>query len=601
MKELEYPFDSAGIKRQAKKLKKVLQEQKDLLPKRIAILSGSTIGQMRIMLELFLLNQGILPTIYEGQYNNYYEEAVFDTDELEEFRPDIIYIHTTVKNIQVWPEAGDSAKQVADKLDNQIHRFVQIWDNISDKIGCPIVQNNFEMLPYRVMGNMDSTHVTGRQCFVEELNRRFTEQMQSRSNVFVNDIHYLSAYYGLERWFEDSAWYAFKYAFAPDAIPMVAYNVANIIKSYFGKNKKALILDLDHTLWKGVIGDDGVEGIELGIETPEGMMYEEFQEYLKCVKDRGILLNICSKNEDDAARTGLAHPSAVLKPEDFTIIKCNWERKSNNIKDISRQLNLNLDSFVFVDDNPAEQEEVRANIDNITVLPVEDTSKLRTLLDWSGYFEVTNYSKEDLLRNQLYRANLEREQVMKEGNYTDYLHGLDMSAEFAKVNPANIDRVTQLINKTNQFNLTGLRLSKTEVEQYENKNISICGTLVDKFGNNGLVSVILGDIREKEVLDISVWVMSCRVFKRNLEYAMFDQLVMECQRLGIGKMIGRYIPTRKNMPVAELYMELQFTKMEEKEGCQIWEYDIPKNYQCLNEVIRIGLRDEKDADEMGRM
>ena len=487
MKELEYPFCSADIRRYVKKWRKQLVNQSDLLPKRVAILSGSTVGQMKDILELFLLNQGFCPEMYEGQYNNFYEEAVFETEKLIAFQPDIIYIHTSVKNIQEWPEAEDEASQVEAKLELLLHKFIQIWDSLEQKIGCLIVQNNFEMLPYRVMGNMDCAHITGRQYFLEEVNRRLVQEIQERTMVFVNDIHYLSAYYGLERWFDDRAWYTFKYAFSPDAIPLTAYNISNIIKSYYGKNKKAVIVDLDNTLWKGVIGEDG---IELGIETPEGMMYAEFQEYLKNLRDRGALLNICSKNEPNAAEAGFSHPFSVLRAEDVTITKCNWERKSVNILEMSRQLNLNTDSFVFIDDNPAEQEEVKNNISDITVLPIQDPSDMRRLLDGSGYFEITNYSHEDLRRNDLYKGNIQREEALTEGNNQDYLLGLQMRVEFAGVSAANIDRVTQLINKTNQFNLTGLRLGRTEVEKFAQRNISICGTLADKFGNHGLVSVI---------------------------------------------------------------------------------------------------------------
>lgn len=586
MKELDYPFNSKDVRRQAKKLKKQLLQQDDLLPKRVAILSGSTIGQMKDMLELFLLNQGIQPVMYEGQYNNYYEEAVFEHQELAAFKPDVIYIHTSVKNIQEWPLAEDNAEQVEKKLRQTFSKFTQIWDSLQQKTDCLIIQNNFEMLPYRIMGNMDCIHITGRQYFLEELNRRFVQEIQKRNNIFINDIHYLSAFYGLERWFDDSSWYTFKYAFSPDAIPLTAYNIANIVKSYYGKNKKAVVLDLDNTLWKGIIGDDGLEGIEIGIDTPEGMMYSEFQEYLKNIRDRGILLNISSKNEANAAELGLSHPSSVLKIDDITIAKCSWERKSADISDISRQLNLSTDSFVFIDDNPAEQEEVKSNIPDITVLPIQEPSDMRKLLDWSGYFEITNYSMEDLQRGSLYKANLEKEAITGEVNYQDYLLGLQMRAEFAEVSSANIDRVTQLINKTNQFNLTGLRISRAEIEQFAKENITICGTLFDKFGNNGLVSVILGEIQEGSILYIPLWIMSCRVFKRQMEYAMFDHLVELCRQHRINKIMGKYIPTKKNMPVADLYKDLGFVLKEEKNGHQTWEYLIPNNYRNWNQVIQ---------------
>lgn len=587
MKELDYPFHSANIRRHAKKIKKQLLEQEELLPKRVAILCGSTVGQMKDMLELFLLNHRIRPDFYIGQYNNYYEEALFEYKELTAFKPDIIYIHTSTRNIQEWPDAEDTRAQAEEKLNRQISKFTQIWDSLQQRIGCLIIQNNFEMLPYRIMGNMDSTHITGRQNFLEELNRRFARELQNRNDIFIHDIHYLSAYYGLERWFDDSAWYAFKYAFSVDAIPLAAYNIANIIKSYFGLNKKAVILDLDNTLWKGVIGDDGLEGIEIGIETPEGMMYSEFQEYLKNIRDRGILLNICSKNQEDAAKLGLSHPSSTLKSDDITISKCNWERKSATINDISRELNLNMDSFVFIDDNPAEQEEVKNNIPGIAVLPVQAPSDMRKLLDGSGYFEITNYSQEDLQRNRMYKIELDKNVSLRGVNYQDYLLGLQMRAVFSEVSPSNINRVTQLMNKTNQFNLTGLRLGRTEIEQFSEKNITICGTLIDKFGNNGLVSVILGEVNDSKTLAIAQWIMSCRVFKRQMEYAMFDCLANICQKRHIEKIIGTYRPTKKNVPVANLYKDLGFHLREEHKDRSEWEYFIPKDYVRLNQVIRI--------------
>lgn len=587
MKELEYPFNSTDIRRQTKRIKKQLLAKENLIPKRVAILSGSTIGQMKTVLELFLLNQGIRPVIYEGQYNNYYEESVFENRRLSDFKPDVIYIHTTVKNIQEWPLAEDDADHVEEKIKQQVYKFVQIWESLWQKTGAIIIQNNFEMLPYRIMGNMDRVHMTGRQYFLEELNQRFVQEIQKRNYIFINDIHYLSAYFGLEHWFDDNAWYTFKYAFSPDAIPLTAYNISNIVKSYYGKNKKAIVVDLDNTLWKGVIGDDGLEGIELGIETPEGMMYSEFQEYLKNVKDRGILLNVSSKNEEGTAELGFSHPSSELNIDDITIAKCNWDRKSVNIRDMSYQLNLNTDSFVFIDDNLAEQEEVKSNIPDITVLPIQEPSDMRRVLDWSGFFEITNYSREDLKRGDLYKENLLREKVLGEGDYQDYLRKLQMKAEFDGVSSVNIDRVTQLINKTNQFNLTGLRLSRTEVEQFAKENISICGTLSDKFGNNGLVSVILGEILDNYTAAISLWIMSCRVFKRQMEYAMFDRLVALCRQQEIEMIQGEYIPTKKNMPVAGLYQELGFVLKEEQEEKQIWEYAIPADYRDRNQVIQI--------------
>lgn len=587
MEELEYPFASDLLCR-VKKIKKQLQQQEHLITKKVAILCGTTVGQLRGLIEIFMLNQGFQPEMYEGQYNNFFEEAVFGVEDLDRFQPEVVYIHTTVRNILEWPEASDTEVQIEDKLNALINKFVRVWDSLQNKYGCIIVQNNFEMLPYRIMGNMDRVHITGRQYFIDEANRRLVEEMKKRTAVFLNDIHYQSAYFGLENWFDDSDWCVFKYPFSRDAFAMTAHNIVNIIKSYYGRNKKAIVVDLDQTLWKGIIGDDGVNGIEIGIESPEGMLHREFQQYLKEIRDRGIVLAICSKNESDAAELGLSHASSILKPEDFTITMCNWERKSSNIYEIGRKLNLNVDSFVFIDDNPAERQEVKENVESINVLPVTDISNMRKILDMSGYFEITNYAAEDLERNNLYKANLERELAANKMDYEEYLKTLDMKVKFENVCLDNIERVTQLLNKTNQFNLTGFRPGRSEIEKIAHRNVTICGTLNDKYGNNGLVSVMLAKINGNTFsIEISAWVMSCRVFKRNLELAMFDRLVEISMQKGIHIIRGIYIPTKKNRLVATLYEKLGFSLKEDKMDYQVWEYEIPKKYKKKNNIIQV--------------
>lgn len=592
MRELEYPFDD-NLLIKAKKLKKELLKQDNLVTKKVALLSGSTIGQIKLMIELFLLQNGFFPVVYEGKYNSFYEEAVFPNDELNQFDPDIVYVHTTVRNIKEWPELTDAKEQTEEKLTELITRFTEIWDCLQENYHCLVIQNNFEMLPYRLMGNMDRTHPNGRQHFVEEANRLMALESQKRRDVFINDIHYQASVFGLHRWFDNSAWCAFKYAFSPEAFSIAAYNVVNIIKSYYGKNKKAVITDLDNTLWKGVIGDDGVDGIAIGVESPEGMPYTEFQEYLKELGKQGILLNICSKNELETGLTGFRHAGSVLTADDFTEIVCNWERKSDNIKEMADRLNLTPDSFVFIDDNPAEQDEVRESVEGIIVLPAQDISEMLYNLDNGGYFEVTHLSREDLNRKELYKARALFENDRKNLDYKDYLKGLLLKVTFDNVCQANIERVTQLLNKTNQFNLTGLRMEKGELEEFVPGNLTICATLSDKFGNNGLVSVVLGKDSGDGTLDIEAWIMSCRVFKRDLELAVFDKLVIECKKRGIGKIRGVYIPSKKNIPVAHLYKNLGF-EYEGKSGMgESWVYAIPEKYEVKNQVIAIANADDE--------
>ena len=267
MKELEYPFDAETILAKKKKLRRQLLENAGggaFLNKRIAILGGSTTSDIKLMLELFLLNQGIRPSFYESEYNQYYQDAMFPNASLEAFTPDIIYIHTTNRNVTAYPRMTDTAEAVNALLDAEMEKFEGMWNRLSEVYHCPIIQNNFEMPFYRLLGNRDVYDIHGRVNFLSRLNQRFYAFAQMHDNFHICDINYISADYGLKEWSDPFYWHMYKYALNVNAIPYLSFNVANIVKSIFGKNKKGFVLDLDNTLWGGVIGDDGVDGIVLG-------------------------------------------------------------------------------------------------------------------------------------------------------------------------------------------------------------------------------------------------------------------------------------------------------------------------------------------------
>ena len=307
MKELEYPFDSEYIVKKKKSLKKKLLEDrsKKYIETNIAILGGSTTSDIKLIMELFLLNYGIKPNFYESEYNQYWQDAMFDNRELKEFKPDIIFIHTTNRNITEYPSISDNEDIVTEKLEKEYNKFLVMWEHLKETYHCSIIQNNFEFPFYRLMGNKDATSIYGKVNFITRLNLKFAEYAELNENFYINDINYQSAQYGLDKWSEQFYWYMYKYAMSISAIPTLAYNVSNIIKAIYGKNKKGFVLDLDNTLWGGIIGDDGVENIVLGQETAEGEAYLEFQEYLKEHKQMGIILNINSKNEMETALLGL--------------------------------------------------------------------------------------------------------------------------------------------------------------------------------------------------------------------------------------------------------------------------------------------------------
>lgn len=576
MKELEYPFEAEKILAKRKSLRRSLKEQEiSYHAVKIAIVGGSTTKDIRDILELFLLNYGIEPVFYEGEYNRFYEELVFDNQELEAFGPDIVYIHTTNRNVYHYPEPEDSEAAVKEKLQLEYERYQSIWSAVKTKYHCSMIQNNFEMPYYRNYGNMDAVDIHGCVNFLNALNQRLYEYARNQESFYICDINYLSADYGLSKWAEPKYFYLYKYAVSPKAIPYLAYNLANIIKSMYGKNKKCIALDLDNTLWGGIIAEDGVENIVIGKETPEGEMYTAFQQYLKEKQKLGTLLTIASKNELKFALDGLAREDMLLHKEDFAVIKANYEPKSQNVIETAKELNLLPESFVFVDDNPAEQMIVKDTIPKASVVSAENIEEVIYLLDRGGFFEPTKVTADDLQRAQMYQ----KEQLRKElestcTDYESYLKSLEMVTTIRPFDAESLGRITQLTNKSNQFNLTTRRYTQAELAEIADnaEYITLYGRLKDKFGDNGIVSVIITK-KAGEAYVIDLWLMSCRVLKRNMEYAMFDALVAEAKKRGVKKLQGVYIPTEKNGMVKEFYRELGFNRVEELENMATkWEY-----------------------------
>ena len=467
MKELEYPFDAQYIIKKKKSIKReLLAQDKQFVEKKVAVLGGSTTHDICLILELFLLNQGIKPEIYESEYNKYWEDVMFDNPELTEFGPDLIYIFTTNRNIINFPGTGMTKEEVDSLLEADFSRYRAMWEKIEEKYNCPIIQNNFEFPTYRLLGNQDVVNISGRVAYINSLNGMFVDYARQKKDFYIMDIQYLSASYGLDAWADPHYWHMYKYALSLEAIPTLCHNVANIIKSLYGKNKKVLALDLDNTLWGGIVGDDGPENLEIGPETSMGQVYSEFQEYIKNHKDIGVVLTVNSKNDYENALAGLNHPDGILKPEDFIVIKANWEPKSKNLVDTANEMNLLPESFVFVDDNPAEREIIRAQVPGAAVPELETVEYYIKNIDHAGYFEVTKLSADDAKRNEMYRANAERTALASSfSDYGEYLDSLEMKGIVDGFEPVLIDRITQLTNKSNQFNLTTKRYNRTEIEE----------------------------------------------------------------------------------------------------------------------------------------
>lgn len=576
---LIYPFDSELLLQKKRLVRKqLLASGREFILKRVAVLGGSTTSEIVSMLDLFLLDAGIKCSFYESAFNMFWQDAVLNNPELEEFQPDIIFIHTTSRNIQEFPTVKNTPDEVNELLEMEYSRFEHMWEALK-KYGCPIIQNNFERPYYRLLGNSDISDSRGSSNFISRLNAKFYAHAEADSTFFIHDIDFLSASYGLADWASPLHWHMYRYALCFEAIPEFSFNLANIIKSIYGRNKKAVVLDLDNTLWGGTIGDGE---IELGAETPMGEAYLDFQKYIKAHKDMGILLSIASKNDLESALSGLNSPESVLKPDDFASVKANWDNKDINIANIASELNLGTGSLLFIDDNPAERELVRLAMPETASPDIGKVEEYIRRIDRGGYFEVASLTGDDTRRVEMYQAESQRNKLLKTLDYAEYLTSLGMKATIKRFTQDDIPRIAQLINKTNQFNLTTKRCNESEVMQIAESGeyVALSGRLADKFGDSGLVSVIAAKIAGKRAV-IELWLMSCRVFKRDMEYAMLDALVEECRKHGISQLQGNYIPTKRNTIVKDLYERLGFT---ERGGA--WYYDTPSHVR-RNKVINI--------------
>lgn len=582
-KVFTYPYNNDLLLRKQKTIKRQLLARDNItyVQTKIAILGGSTVDDVKNILELFLLESGIKPSFYQSEYNKFYEDAVFGNVELDDFSPDIILMFTSSVNIINIPSVNDDYAEVQEKIAAEMLRFSEVWTKLSARYHAVIIQNNFDLPPStNGLGSLSATLPGGINHFIAALNEKFSAYASIHDNFYIHDLHGMAAKIGLTNWHNPFQYYAYKLAMNYDVIPDVSLGIAKIIRGVFGKTKKCLVLDLDNTLWGGVIGDDGMDGIQIGHETPSAEAYTAWQEYVLKLKERGIILAICSKNDDAIARSGFSHPDSILSVDDFIVFYANWEPKNINIEAIAKEINIGLDSLVFIDDNPAERQIVREHLPEVSVPEVDatDVFSFIRVIEGAGYFEPIVISDDDRRRSAAYQENKARQDLATSTvSYADFLQSLNMVAEIDAFRPVYFDRIAQLTGKTNQFNLTTRRYTRAEVEEMaqDSRYITLFGRLMDKFGDNGLISVVIGEKRAGD-LHILLWLMSCRVLKRGMEENMLDALAERAKAVGCQKLIGYYYPTKKNKIVEGLYASFGFSFVGQNETGSVWEMSLDK-------------------------
>jgi len=549
---------------------------------RIAVLSSFTASQLVRLVELFLFAAGVRCEIYQAEYGVFRQEVLDEGSELYRFRPRFLFLATSWRDLGHLPELSADAEAVNGLLDRELGSWAHLWHRAHARLQCQVIQNNFDAPAWRVLGNHEPRHPASRGRFMSRMNGRLVES--APPYVTIHDIDHLSALAGRWQWSDERFYHHAKLPCAPEFLVDYAHSVSSLIASQLGLGKKCLVLDLDNTLWGGVIGDDGLGGIRLGQGDGEGEAYQSFQRYVLDLGRRGVILAVCSKNEEATAREVFEkHTEMILRLPDIACFVANWQDKATNVRTIATRLNIGLNSMVFVDDNPMERSIVRRLVPEVAVpeMPEDPTGFVRAL-ERHRYFQTVALNQEDLQRTEMYRANVERESAeASASNLDDFLRSLAMTARVAPIGAANLERATQLINRSNQFNLTTRRYSTGEIMQrVDDPNwLTLTVSLADRFGDNGLISVVMARGADG-VLSIDTWIMSCRVLKRGVELFVLNRLARAASERGWSLLRGAYIPTAKNIIVRDHYEGLGFALVGPADnGGTLWELRLDTGWQ----------------------
>ena len=503
------------------------------------------------------------------------QEALDSTAPVNAAKPDLILLALDHRGLPFGPEAAvwsEGAAQTA------LDHLELLRRSFAENSRATIILQTVARPVLSLFGSFDR-RVTGSalDC-IGTFNTRLPELLAGSPDMLL-DVAALAETVGLATWHDNVRWHAAKVPFAMDCLPLWADHVCRLIAAWRGRSRKVLVLDLDNTMWGGIIGDDGLEGIRIGQGDAVGEAHLALQQAAKALSGRGIVLAVCSKNEEAAARLPFReHPDMLLKEDDFAAFVANWADKASNLKAIAAALNLGLDSLVFLDDNPAERDQVRQALPEVAVpeIPSDPASYAATILN-AGYFEAVAFSAEDRQRALQYQQNLARQSLqVQAGSIDDYLRSLNMVAEIKPFDDVGRTRITQLTNKTNQFNLTTLRCDENDVTgwQKSNEHITLQVRLVDKFGDNGMISVVVGRIEDGH-LAILQWLMSCRVLNRRVEELVLNHLVDAAMLHGLKRIKGVYKPTVKNALVREHYRKLDFKPAGiDPDGTSHWQLDL---------------------------
>ncbi|MBV9302374.1 MAG: HAD family hydrolase [Acidobacteriaceae bacterium] len=549
-----------------------------LIPFRLGVLSNSTLEFIIPCLVGTAARHGIALECFKSSYGQVVQDAVSPDSNLYRSNPDAVLIAVDFRAFTLRAKLGNtsSAEAVLEAALNYI-QTIRAGVKANSKAIC--ILQTLAAPPERLFGSLDRALAGAPRSLIDALNRNIAEQVLGTGDLLL-DVAGLAETVGLAEWHSPTQWNMAKLPFSTTFLPLYADHVARIIAALRGKSHRCLILDLDNTLWGGVIGDDGLEGIQCTQGDPTGEAFLSIQRLALDLRERGIVLAVSSKNNDDVARLPFRkHPEMLVREDHIAVFQANWNDKATNIKAIAEELSLGLESMVLLDDNPVERGLVRELLPQVAVpeLPSDPALYARTLTA-AGYFESVIFSEEDLARANFYQDNARRVALQNQaGDVEAYLASLNMEITFQPFERIGRARIAQLVNKSNQYNLTTRRYTEAEVAALEQDPscFTLQVRLSDSFGDNGMISVVICRPSSDDVWEIDTWLMSCRVLGRRVEDMVLREVLEHAGRRGIRKLIGVYRPTDRNQLVVDHYAKLGFTHIQaHPDGTTIWELDV---------------------------
>ena len=535
-------------------------------PIRLALLGSGTMAHLHPAIRVAGLRRGLWISTYENDYGQYWQELNDPSSELNAFAPTTILLALDAHHLAAGVGAHLNQAEVDRLFADLTERIGTCWHLARENFRCPVVHQTALPVHVALLGNNEHRLPGSRRTFVERANRELRVMADAEGvDILALDAH--AAHDGLCAWHDSVLWHNGKQETSPAAAPVYGDLVGRVLAAKQGRSAKCLVLDLDNTVWGGVVGDDGLAALVLGQGSAAGEAFVAFQEYARDLSRRGVILAVCSKNDEaNAIEPFEQHPEMVLRRPDIASFVANWNDKPANLRAIAEELNIGIDSLVFVDDNPFERNLVREELPMVAVPEVsEDPATYAQTLADAGYFEGVSITDEDRARTGQYQSNREREQLKASATDLDsYLRGLEMRLIWRRFDTVGLQRTVQLINKTNQFNLTTRRYSEEDVLVLidDPRAFGLQLRLIDRFGDNGIIGIVIGKMAGDHELLIDTWLMSCRVLGRQVEPTTLNLVADAGKRLGARCLVGEYLPTKKNGMVRDHYAKLGFTVTE---------------------------------------